>query len=821
MSSQPLADAALPIDEVLPQIREALRGSERLVIAAPPGAGKTTRVPLVLLDEPWTQSRKLILLEPRRIAARAAAERMAQTLGEPVGKTIGLRSRLDVRVSPASRIEVVTEGVFARMILDDPGLEGVAGVLFDEFHERSLDADEGLALALDAQSVLRPDLRIVLMSATLDVKRVAAFLDAPVVASEGKSWPVETIYLGSDPHRRLEAQMADAIRRAIGEQDGSVLAFLPGVAEIRRTADLLDRLPPHVRVAPLYGALTPAEQTAAIAPPPPGERKVVLATDLAESALTIQDVRIVVDSGLSRLPRFDPALGFTRLETVRSALSSADQRRGRAGRLGPGVCYRLWREAEQRGFAAQREPEIWNADLSGLALDLSRWGARDPASLRWLDAPPDAAWRAASIQLARSGALDADGAITARGRLAAAMALPPRLALMVLAAHDIGLSGLAAEIAAVMSERDLGGRSTDLADRLQRFRTEHSPRANAMRDLARRWARQAGGARIGEDDPHRCGEALALAFSERIALARAAGDGRYLMAGGRGCRLDETDPLAREAWLAIADLTGAGADLRITLAARLSADDALRLGGVATSDQTQFDADRLTVRARRVRRLGAIVVEDRPLPSPPAELVAQGLLEAVREHGLAILPHRAALDMLAARVNFLAGAVGSPWPSDFKVQLETRLDDWLAPILPGLASLHDLGAHALEAAALTLLDWPLPQDLDRLAPKVWNTPVGRSVMIDYLAEGGPLAACKVQEAFGPAPHPKIAGGRTALAVSLLSPAQRTVALTRDLPEFWRNGYKDLRKDMRGRYPKHDWPDSPEAAAPSSRAKPRD
>lgn len=812
-----LSPSGLPIEDVLPDIVGKLRGATRLVIAAPPGAGKTTRVPLVLMDEAWTGGRKLILVEPRRIAARAAAERMAATLNEKVSQTIGLRSRLDVRTSPASRIEVVTEGVFSRMILDDPGFEGVAAVIFDEFHERSLDADEGLAFALDAQEVLRPDLRIVLMSATLDVARVSAFLDAPVVASEGRAWPVDTIYLGGDAKTRIEDQVAAAVRKALADNDGSVLAFLPGAAEISRTAERLSGLGADVHVAPLYGALSPTEQTAAIAPAPKGERKVVLATDIAESALTIEGVRIVVDAGYARVPKYDASLGASRLETVRVSTASADQRRGRAGRLGPGVCYRLWREAEGRGFAAHAEPEIRNSDLSGLAMDLARWGAAAPDSLRWMDAPPDTAWKLARDRLARAGALDASGALTLRGSAAGRLALPPELGLMVLKAADEGQALLAAEIAALMSERDLGGRSTDIAERLNRFRDDRSPRARSMRDLAKRWARNAQ--RGGEtSDPHSAGEVVAAAFPERIARARAGAPGRFVMAGGRGCRLDETDPLAREQWLAVADVTGAGPDLRITLAARLDAETAASNAEVLT--ETRYDPESQSIRARRIRRLGSIVLDEQPMPSPPPELVRQGLLAAVREQGLSIIPNREALDDLIARIAFLAREMGDPWPADFPAELMDRLEDWLAPALQNARSLAGLNDHALADAAVALLDWPLPRDLNRLAPRTWTTPAGRTSTIDYAAEGGPLVACKVQEAFGPGAHPLLAEGRVRLAVSLLSPAQRQVALTRDLPAFWTGGYLDLRKDMRGRYPKHDWPEDPSSASPTSRAKPR-
>jgi ATP-dependent helicase HrpB len=809
--------SGLPIEDVIPQILSELRDRTRMVISAPPGAGKTTRVPLALLDEAWVAGRRLILVEPRRIAARAAAERMAATIGEKIGQTVGLRSRLDVRISQATRLEVVTEGVFSRMILSDPGLDGIAAVLFDEFHERSLDADEGLAFALDAQSVLREDLRIVLMSATLPADLTQAFFDAPVVESLGRAWPVETRYLGYEPRQRLEDQVAAAIRKALAEEDGSVLAFLPGVAEIQRTVDRIGPVADNVIVTPLYGALSPQEQTAAISPAPKGSRKVVVATDIAESAITIEGVRVVVDAGFARVPRFDPSLGVSRLETVRLAVANADQRRGRAGRTGPGVCYRLWREAEMRGFAASPSPEIENADLTGLALDLARWGAKSPDELRWLSPPREAPWRAARNLLAASKALTAEGELTTLGKRLGDLPLPPRLALMVLRAAERGQARLAADIAAILSERDLGGRSTDLDQRLSRFRTENGQRARAMRDLAARWARLAGGKDAPAISP---GAVLALGFPERVARLRGQTAGRFLLAGGRGAMLDEADPLATQGWLAVADMTGSGPDLRITLAARITEDDALASGAIEVKEEARYDPETRRVRARRVRRLGAVVLEEAPLPAPTGELVRAALLEAIREQGLGLLRNAEALQSLIGRVELLGRVIGAPWPADFGEIVKARLEDWLGPLLESPGALDSLGGGQLLDAALTLLDWPLPRDLARLAPTHWTAPVGRAVPVDYACDGGPMVECKVQEAYGLAAHPTIADGRIALTVALLSPAFRPVAVTRDIPSFWRGGYIDVKKDMKGRYPKHDWPEDPAAATPTSRARPR-
>ncbi len=812
-----LPQSDLPIEDVIPQIVAELRARTRLVISAPPGAGKTTRVPLTLLDEDWRGDRKLILVEPRRIAARAAAERMAATLGEKVGQTVGIRSRLDVRVSNATRIEVVTEGVFSRMVLSDPGLDGIAAVLFDEFHERSLDADEGLAFAMDAQAVLREDLRIVLMSATLPGNLTRDFFDGPVVESLGRAWPVETRYIGHEPRERLEDQVAAAIRKALREEDGSVLAFLPGVAEIQRTVDRIGPVADDVIITPLYGALTPQEQTEAIAPAPKGKRKVVVATDIAESAITIEGVRVVVDCGFARVPRFDPQIGVSRLETIRLAIANADQRRGRAGRTGPGVCYRLWREAEMRGFAASPSPEIENADLTGLALDLARWGAKTPADLCWLNPPRETPWRLARDRLLNSQALALDGGITALGKRLGDFPLPPRLALMVLRGAELGQAQLAADIAALLSERDLGGRSTDLDQRLSRFRSENGPRAKAMRDLANRWAKLAGGKPAAAMS---AAAVLALGFPERIGRLRGAAAGRYILAGGRGAVLDETDPMASQQWIVAADMTGAGPDLRITLAGRYSEDEALASGAVETREKARYDAEARRVRARRVKTLGAIGLEDIPLPTPTGDLVRHALLEAIREQGLGILRHGEAAQTVIRRVDLLAGAIGDPWPADFGQIVMAQLEDWLGLQLDTPSALDALTSGQIMDALLTLLDWPLPRDLARLAPKNWTTPVGREVDIDYAAEGGPAVECKVQEAFGLATHPTIGDGRIALTVALLSPAFRPVAVTKDIPGFWRGGYHDMKKDMKGRYPKHNWPDDPAAAVPTSRARPR-
>jgi len=524
-----------------------------------------------------------------------------------------------------------------------------------------------------------------------------------------------------------------------------------------------------------------------------------------------------VDCGFARVPRFDPQIGVSRLETIRLAIANADQRRGRAGRTGPGVCYRLWREAEMRGFAASPSPEIENADLTGLALDLARWGAKTPADLCWLNPPRETPWQLARDRLLNSQALALDGGITALGKRLGDFPLPPRLALMVLRGAELGQAQLAADIAALLSERDLGGRSTDLDQRLSRFRSENGPRAKAMRDLANRWAKLAGGKPAAAMS---AAAVLALGFPERIGRLRGAAAGRYILAGGRGAVLDETDPMASQQWIVAADMTGAGPDLRITLAGRYSEDEALASGAVEAREEARYDAEARRVRARRVKTLGAIGLEDVPLPTPTGDLVRHALLEAIREQGLGILRHSEAAQTVIRRVDLLASAIGDPWPADFGQIVMAQLEDWLGLQLDTPAALDALTSGQIADALLTLLDWPLPRDLARLAPKNWTTPVGREVDIDYAAEGGPAVECKVQEAFGLATHPTIGDGRIALTVALLSPAFRPVAVTKDIPGFWRGGYHDMKKDMKGRYPKHNWPDDPAAAVPTSRARPR-
>jgi ATP-dependent helicase HrpB len=812
----------LPIHEVLPALKASLNAATSAVLVAPPGAGKTTVVPLALLGEPWTGGGKLIVLEPRRLAARAAAARMADTLGEPVGETVGFRVRLQSKVSARTRIEVVTEGVFTRMILDDPALEGVAGVLFDEFHERSLDADLGLALARDAQGLLREDLRILVMSATLDGARVARLLgEAPVVESQGRQYPVETRYLGRDPALRIEDQVARAILTALAETTGSLLVFLPGQGEIRRVEQrLAERLRDSaVLIAPLYGALDPRAQDLAIAPAAPGRRKVVLATAIAETSLTLEGVRVVIDCGLSRTPRYEPARGLTRLETVRVSQASADQRRGRAGRTSAGVCYRLWDEPETRALPAFTRPEILETDLSRLALDLARWGARDASGLAFLDPPPDAAMREARSLLARLGVLDAHGDLTAHGRAVAGLPLPPRLAHMVLLGARTGSGLRAARLAALLTEQGLAGDAVDLRERLTRLERDGSPRARDARALADRWARAAGPRAAGAP-PLSDGLLLAQAYPERLAKARGGG-GEFQLVSGRGVYLEPGQALARERWLAVAELGGGEARDRILSAIPIDETELLVAfeDQIETEDLLQTDANgRLS--ARRVSRLGRIVVQERRIDRPDPALVAAALLAQVRAGGLGDLPWTEAADRFRARVAFLRALDGESWPDLSDAALSARAEDWLAPLLGGRARLADVDPQALDASVRGLLAWDLRRELDNQCPEAWGAPTGTRLAIDYGAEGGPRAQVRVQELFGLTTHPTIAGGRIRLTLALLSPARRPIQTTRDLPGFWRGSWADVRKEMRGRYPKHPWPEDPSQALPTTRVKPR-
>jgi ATP-dependent RNA helicase HrpB len=816
-------DLPLPIDDALPRLTAALAARDAAVLVAPPGAGKTTRVPLVLLDEPWAKDKKIFVLEPRRLAARAAAARMASTLNEQVGDTVGLRVRFGSKVGKRTRIEVVTEGVFTRLVLDDPSLAGVAAVLFDEFHERSLDADLGLALARDAQQGLREDLKILVMSATLDGARVAALLgNAPVIESQGRSFAVETRYLGRDPRARIENQVADAAQRTLRAEQGSALVFLPGAAEIRRTETLLkERVDDRsVDIVALYGALDAREQDRAISPPPSGRRKVVLATSIAETSLTIEGVRVVIDSGLSRVPRYEPDVGLTRLETVRVSRAAADQRRGRAGRTEPGVCYRLWDEPQTGSLEPYTRPEILSADLSSFLLDLAQWGVSDPAKLAFLDSPPQAALNEARALLAELGALDAQGRVTEEGRRLRALPLPPRLARMVVDAAAEGASLMAAQIAAILTERGLGGDDPDLRHRLDQFRRDRSRRAEDVRTMAKRWSDAAGGKKSEDDQSP--GVLLALAYPDRIAKNRGGGGGGFLLANGRGGTIDAASALARESFLSVAELTGSAAASRILVAApiTLAEIEARFADQIEDRDSITFDRGSASLRARRSRRLGALVLAEQIKPVEPNDDSAKLLAEGVAALGIGKLPWSKPLLQLRDRVQFLRKAEGEEWPDLSDAALARNAADWLAPILTGKTALAQIGADDLGGALDALLPWSLRKRLDAEAPTHFTAPSGSHVPIDYAAEEGPKLAIRVQELFGLAAHPAIAGGRVPLVVELLSPAHRPVQVTRDLPGFWRGSYADVKTEMRGRYPRHPWPDDPLHAPATRRAKRR-
>lgn len=809
----------LPVSDVLGDLASALAGEGAAVLVAPPGAGKTTIVPLALFDAPWLGGRRIILLEPRRLAARAAARRLAALIGEEVGATVGYAMRMDKCVSSATRILVVTEGVFARMAIDDPELKDVAAVLFDEAHERSLDGDFGLALALDIREGLRPDLRLLVMSATIDGARLGELLgSAPVVRSHGKAFPVEIRHRDRAPGIAIEDAMAAAIREVLAQEDGSILAFLPGQREIERVAERLEgRLPGDIDLTPLYGALDGAAQDRAIRPAAPGRRKIVLATAIAETSITIDGVRVVIDSGLSRVPKYEPDTGVTRLETVRVSRASAEQRAGRAGRTAPGVAIRLWGAGQTAALQPYASPEILEADLAGLMLDCAAFGVADPASLRFLDAPPAPALAEARALLAELEAIDAAGRLTPTGARMRRLALPVRYAHMVATAAARGEGLAAAELAMVLSERGLGGASPDLDRRLNAFRAEHGDRATAARAMARGVASAAGGA--GSLRPS-AGALLLDAWPDRVAKARGE-TGRFVLANGRGAQLDPVDRLAAEPFLVVADLRGKAQNARIAAAA--SVDETLlreRLGArIAERTDSLYDPARGALRRVSVERLGAIVLTERNLPPPTGAEADAAMLSAVRTHGLSILSWDRETETLRHRLAWLHRGLGDPWPAMDDAALIDHLDDWLAPFLSGESRPDRIAPSALRAGLMSLVPHQLARKVDALAPTHYAAPSGSRLPIDYDGET-PVLPIRVQELFGLATHPAIAAGTVPLTLQLLSPAHRPIQTTSDLPGFWRGSWSDVRADMRGRYPKHVWPENPLAAMPTSRAKPR-
>ena len=798
----------LPIDDVLERVLATLETHSSLVLQAPPGAGKTTRVPVALLRASWLGDRKIVMLEPRRLAARTAATFMARELGEAVGGTVGYRIRFDTKVSNATRIEVVTEGVLTRMLQSDPALEHYGAVIFDEFHERSLHADLGLALTLQSRALLRPDLRIVAMSATLDGEAVATLLDAPIITSTGRSFPVETIHVPHAKDTWIEPAVANLVRHAIEQDDGDVLVFLPGAREIHRTREALaSNVDANTYIAPLFGSLTQAEQDRAIAPSPAGTRKVVLATSIAETSLTIEGVRIVIDSGLMRVPRFDARTGMTRLETITVTRASADQRRGRAGRVAPGICYRMWTEQEDVALVPHGRPEILEADLAPLALDLAAWGISEPAELSWLDTPPQSSFAQARELLLELGAVDASGAITAHGNKMAALPVHPRLAHMLLRARELGQASLACDIAALLSERRL---NTDRIDR--------TTLAPVQREAAQ--FRALLGVRHGEQSNiDRAGLLLAFAYPDRIAKLRGE-RGRFVLRNGRGATLDKSHPAAGDEFIVAAELEGSGRDSRVFLAAGITEAEIRehfeeQIERVGTVEINPAGSVQAIVR----EQLGAIVLKESMAREVDADDLARALLQDILERGIEALPWSKNARQLQQRLAFMHRHDPS-WPDFSMESLAASADEWLLPHLSGLqgrAAVARLDMSELLAARLT---WQQRAQLDQLAPTHLVVPTGSNIFIDYSDPDAPFAAVRLQEVFGLARTPRLAGGRVPLTLHLLSPAQRPVQVTRDLASFWTNGYFEVKKELKGRYPKHYWPEDPLTAEATRRAKPR-
>ncbi|MEO7690573.1 MAG: ATP-dependent helicase HrpB [Sphingomonas sp.] len=807
----------LPIHAVLPDLLAALRGSSNAVLVAPPGAGKTTAVAPALLDEAWCTG-EILLLSPRRLAARAAAERMASQAGEAVGKTFGYATRMDSKRSGVTRVTVVTEGIFVNRIQADPELGGVSAVLFDEVHERSLDSDFGLALALDAQGALRPDLRLVAMSATLDGARFSTLMgDAPVIESEGRSHPLALRHVGRAAEARIEDSIAGAIRLALREESGGILAFLPGVAEIERTAERIEGLGGDIVLHKLHGSLDPGAQRAAIAPDPQGRRKIVLATSIAETSLTLDGISVVVDSGLARRPRYDRAAGMTRLVTERASQAAVTQRAGRAARQMPGVAYRLWEEAATAGLPPFDPPEILEADLSALTLDCALWGVSDPRMLGWLDPPPAAAVDEARARLAVLEAIDADGRPTDHGKAIARLPLPPRLGHMLVRAGEMGLAETAAEVAVLLGERGLGGNDVDLESRLRRWRTERGPRAEGGRKLAKRWAGLVPSSASGRGEE--VGLAIALAFPDRIAKRRDASGETWASVGGRGFKLDPTSSLARNEWLAVAETQGMASGARILSAAPIDLATVEALFGerIEIRRTVSFDPATSGVQALRERRLGAIRLSSGPDANADPEAIGGALLEGVRAQGLSLLPWSEAARALLDRIAFVRGA-GFPVEDIDEPALLVRAEEWLVPLLAGKRRLDAIEPGALAEALRGVIGWDTLRVLDAQAPTHFHSPAGSSHPIDYAAEGGPRVDLRPQALFGLADHPGVAGGRVPLVLSLTSPAGRPIQTTRDLPGFWAGSWAAVAKEMRGRYPRHPWPDDPAGAVPTTRTK---
>ncbi len=817
----------LPITEALPELLDTLSNRCNAVLVAPPGAGKTTIVPLALLDAPWSVDKKIIVLEPRRLAARAAARRMASLLGEKIGNRVGYRVRMDTRISERTRIEVVTEGVFTRMIMQDPELTGIAAVLFDEFHERNLDCDLGLALVLDVQSSLRQDLRVIAMSATIDGAAIAGLMNCEIIESAGRSYPVSVQYHEKPSGKQLEEFVVNEIQLSLRQNEGSILVFLPGQGEIERiAAQLLNRPGDNVDIHKLYGALDGAAQDQAIRPAAKGRKKVVLATSIAETSLTIDGVNTVIDSGMARLPRFEPASGLTRLETVRASRVSIDQRAGRAGRTAPGIAIRLWREQQTAALAADTPPEILSADLSHLALDLASWGVLDPAQLLWLDQPPKPALNEARAMLHQLGALEKSGHLTPHGKAMRRLALPPRHAHMLIKAAGVGCEQKAALLSVLASERGLGGNNIDLEQRFERTEKENSSRAINARDLARHLANRAKlhGVASKETQSLSIGALLSFAWPERIAQRTGKSrDGaiRYRLANGTGAELEAAHQLAGCHWLVIADVTGRAGAARIMSVAATSMKDVEKLHQhrIDNLDIVEFDQNTGKVSATRQRKLGALKLTEEKIPNPPAALVEAALIEAIRKGGILQLNWNEAGNSLRQRLVFLHHNYPRDWPNVSDEALLMRLDEWLLPFVGGKSCFSDFKPSELDNGLKLLVGWDQHLLIDDLAPRNYTTPAGSAISLWYEEDKVVLSA-RVQEFYGHDTHPAINNDSTPLSLELLSPAQRPVQITQDLPGFWRGSWLDVRSDMRARYPKHYWPENPFKAQPVLRTKPR-
>ena len=848
---------SLPIEHALPELRRVLADNACLVLQAPPGAGKSTGVPLALLDAAWLGTNRIVMLEPRRLATRAVATRMAQVLGEPVGRTVGYRTRMDSKTSAATRIEVVTEGILTRWLQRDAALEGIGLVIFDEFHERSLQADLGLALTLDAQGAVREDLKILVMSATLDGEATAKLLgNAPIVSSPGKAFEVETRYRerdrgrgtandGRGPDADIARSVAATVSRALEEEHGDVLVFLPGQGEIRRVQRFLEesQLPRGTRVLPLYGELPIEQQDAAIRPGIAGQRKVVLATNIAETSLTIEGVRVVVDSGQARRSRFDAATGMSRLEITGISRASTDQRRGRAGRLEPGVCYRLWSESQQNSLPAQTPAEITEADLAPLALELANWGISDPHTLRWLDPPPAATFNQARELLMELDALDANGRINDHGRALARLGTHPRLAHMIVRGSELGMARLSVQIAAVLGERDLlrthhTNRDIDFRLRLDALRGTHGLPSDVSVDPGARQRVLRSAELLERQLPTRptaeaaptaddAGRLLAFAYPDRIAQSRGSA-GRYLLSSGRGAQLanvrDVGLSLGQAEFLVIADLDAGDRDAIIRLAAPIdrAALESEFATHIVTRERVEWDSREQIVIAQRERMLGAIALEARRIDNADSALVSAALFTGIRDLGIASLPWNKETRALQARMMF-ARAVDTrnskPWPQVSDSELLATLETWLAPWITGMTRRDHWNRLDMHAALVALLDWDQQQRLNEVAPTHLGVPSGSNVPIDYSSDA-PTVSVRLQEVFGMRETPTVGGGRIPLTLQLLSPAHRPVQITKDLGSFWTRGYPEVRKELKGRYPKHFWPDDPLTAQATARAKPR-